>query len=140
MTIANILSIDILNADERTFSVVTDWTDESGADWPTDDAIAAALSDELGRRVESVDFSGAGDDLDEAIYTWQDVALFVVTDRDAGATVVESRDLDWRFIVDADGAITHGIELAGRLADEGYDLAIWACAAEVGSSIRLPLA
>lgn len=72
MTIANILSIDILNEAERTFSVVTDWTDESGADWPTDDAIAAALSDKLGRRVDSVDFSGAGDDLDEAIYTWQD--------------------------------------------------------------------
>jgi len=67
---ANILSVTVLNEEEGTFSVLTDWTDESGADWPSDAAVQTVLEGVLGFSVAGVDFTDSGDDLNEGIYTW----------------------------------------------------------------------
>jgi hypothetical protein len=73
---ANIVALTVLSddTDDRVFSVLSDWTDDTGLNWPEDSAIKTRLEAELGRKVESVEFTDAGDFYDhaEGIYTWKE--------------------------------------------------------------------
>jgi hypothetical protein len=67
----NITSINILNADDCRFSVLTDWEDLPGQNWPDDSEVKTALEALLGHTVSGITFIDAGDDLDEGIYEWE---------------------------------------------------------------------
>jgi len=137
---ANITALTILNDTDRIFSVLTDWTDESGANWPEDDTIAERLGEQLGRKIQTVEYTGGGDDLNEGIYTWSEAATCTISRREDGITYVDCEALGWGFAFDRDGVMVRGIELARRLEDDGYDLAAWALSADVGASEDFPLA
>ncbi len=61
--------------------------------------------------------------------------LFTIVSRcEDGVTYVDCEALNWSFGFDSHGAMVHGVELANRLNDDGYDLSVWAIAATVGDS------
>jgi len=61
-------------------------------------------------------------------------ALFKVVRQEDDVTIVHCDAINWSFGFDSHGAMVHGVELANRLEDDGYDLSVWAIAATVGDS------